>query len=1276
MARSLVNKQMLSCLGLLFTVGLLAVVSPAAGITYPQTITTDEQPLFPALDPIPAIPEKKAIGSVPMGNPASVPETKMNFNITSGPFQPTWASITANYPGNPAWLREAKFGFWVHFGPQAAGESGDWYARRLYMPGQAAYKNHIQYYGHPSVSGYKEVLQTWNPTNLNPAAYVQLYNNAGARFLMIQGVHHDNYDLWDSKYQPWNSVNIGPKRDLLGEWATAAKAAGMRYGVTFHHEYTWWWWQKAFASDTSGTYAGVPYDGNLTLADGVGKWWQGYDPRLLYGIDLREYQGWDQNGWNPSQGILTNHTDYCNWYTTRWAHRIMDVVHRYDPDFIYTDGNSTQPYTGYMSATGYKCDGMQKVIADLYNDSLKKRGQVDKFSIVKFHPAGDRGVVTTFETNYPPGIKTDQPWIAENAVGDWYYAPYFTYTSTGLIRYLLECVSRDGCYATNIPMKPDGSLEPACVTMLNEVGSWMNINGPGIYGSRAWVKYGEGSVSTPFGHIGGSQANAPFTVSDFRFTVGKDGYLYAYCMAVPTGGTQIAITSLGSSSGLLDAPITSVSLLGYNGTLTWSQDADALRITCPSSMSTFKTAICFKIGPTSIIKLTTPTGLVVTSTDSAINLTWDPYSSAATYTVKRATSIVGPFTPIANGLTNAAYKDTTAQANTPYYYTVAVTTDTRTSADCAAVPGLLTGQVTWQSQDIGSVVTPGSLIQSDNCMLIKGSGSDIWGNSDGFYYVYKNLKGDGSITVKVESMTNTNSWAKAGVMIRESLDANSAHAILFMSPSNGVALQGRTTTGGSSSGFANPTGMGVPYWLRLVRSGSTITGYRSTDGATWTSVGSVSINMVTNAYIGLAVCGHSGGALNTAMFSNIETSVDSPISDLLKSTSGTRVNYPGKPVILAPRDATNQRTTNYFYIEDPDRSAAIRVEGGAIGYDSLSAGQYGSIKGSLQINPVTNEPYIALSAAPFPGSNTTIGSLGINTRSALTDTLVPARLVKLAGKVTSIASDKLSFTISDGYTGVNVIIPSNTAATKLSEGNMVAATGVIAKSDATSKVMLLRSVARLNPPEVSTLAHYNFEDSGTIASDSSGNGLAATTYGSSWVAGHSGNAISLSGASGSYVDLPDGILAGQSDFTVAAWVYWKGGSAWQRIFDFGNSDQKYMFLSPMSSGTPMIRFAITTGSWQNEQQISGSAALPTGSWQHVAVTLSGNTGTLYLNGAQVGQNTSMTFTPFSLGSTSQNYIGKSQYNDPYFNGLVDDFRIYGRALSVSEIAQLYYGTLD
>ncbi|HEY8993365.1 MAG TPA: alpha-L-fucosidase [Lacunisphaera sp.] len=853
---------------------------------------------LPDLDPVPTPPTPQAPGTVAMGNPANFAEVQMDFPIEGGPFSPTWSSILANYPTkDSAWLRQAKFGIWVHFGPQSVGQSGDWYARRMYIEGQTAYNNHIRDFGHPSTVGYKDLVRTWNPTALDPVALTNAYYNAGARFVLVQGVHHDQYDNWNSKYQPWNSMNLAPKRDFLGEWKAALRAKGMRFGAAFHHEYTWWWWQSAYRADTTTNQGkqGVPYDGNLTTdpntALGMGQWWEGMDLRKLYTINLREYIGianaMDQTGWALNQGIFVNHLEFAHWYATWWALRILDVIENYDPDFIYTDGNSTQPFSGYKSGSGYKCDAMQRVLAHYYNRTLERRGTVDTFGIVKFNP-NPRGVVNTFEASYPADIKTDQPWTGDAAVGDWYYNTGFSYDPGMVVRYLLECVSRDGAATINIALRPDGSLDPGSVTQLQAIGNWMTINGIGIYGSRAWNLWGEGPNKLPTGNLTATQANKVFTNADFRYTVGADGYLYAYCMTVPVGGAQLTLTALGTGDGNLAGPITSVELLGSSSTLTWSQTATDLNITCPASMSSFKIGVGFKIGPASIVRPPTPTDVYAHSAANGVALQWSSSLISATFTVKRATDPAGPFTPVASGITTQTYTDTTAQTGNIYYYVVTATQGTAVSSDSVMVAGILAGSSSWLGQDVGAVGTNGEFAKSGNRIVISGSGADIWGTADEFYYACRKLNGDGSITARITSQQNTAAWAKAGLMIRESLNANSAYVINYMSPSNGIALQRRASNGGSASGVANPTGLKPPYWLRLTRSGNTFTADRSADGTTWTTVGTTSVTMASSVYVGLAASSVNDGTLMQAAFDQVsvtgQTNPDAP--DALTATAG------------------------------------------------------------------------------------------------------------------------------------------------------------------------------------------------------------------------------------------------------------------------------------------------------------------------------------------------------------------------------------------------------
>ncbi|MES2477144.1 MAG: LamG-like jellyroll fold domain-containing protein [Verrucomicrobiota bacterium] len=203
-------------------------------------------------------------------------------------------------------------------------------------------------------------------------------------------------------------------------------------------------------------------------------------------------------------------------------------------------------------------------------------------------------------------------------------------------------------------------------------------------------------------------------------------------------------------------------------------------------------------------------------------------------------------------------------------------------------------------------------------------------------------------------------------------------------------------------------------------------------------------------------------------------------------------------------------------------------------------------------------------------------------------------------------------------------------------------------------------------------AHLKFDESdGITAADATGHGWSGTIAGGPiFETGKNNNALTLASASSQYAALPAGIVNGMTDTTIMSWVKVSSLATWQRIFDFGTGTGNYMFLTTQSAAggnAGKMRFAILSPSVTGEQGINASTALPVGTWAHVAVTLSGSTATLYLNGVQVGQNPAMTLTPASLGNTTQNYLGKSQWPDPYLNASLDDFRIYSRALTAGEI---------
>jgi alpha-L-fucosidase len=203
-------------------------------------------------------------------------------DIAPGPFKPDWDSLTAGYQA-PDWFRDAKFGIWAHWSAQCVPEAGDWYARQMYIQGHKQYQHHLEHYGHPADIGFMEMDNRWKAENWNPEELLDLYKKAGARYFMSLANHHDNFDNYNSRFHGWNSTRVGPKRDIIGIWAKAARARGMKFGVSNHSAHSWHWFQTAYGYDPEGARAGQRYDAfRLTKYDGMGKWWEGLDPQELY----------------------------------------------------------------------------------------------------------------------------------------------------------------------------------------------------------------------------------------------------------------------------------------------------------------------------------------------------------------------------------------------------------------------------------------------------------------------------------------------------------------------------------------------------------------------------------------------------------------------------------------------------------------------------------------------------------------------------------------------------------------------------------------------------------------------------------------------------------------------------------------------------------------------------------------------------------------------------------------------------------------------------------
>ncbi len=470
---------------------------------------------------------------------AKLPAADRQLPVPDGPFKPDDASLKQYRC--PDWFRDAKLGIWAVWGPESVPQQGDWYAHRLYDPNDGAYKYHLAHYGHPSKFGFKDIIPLWKAENWNPDRLMGLYKNAGAKYFCMIAEHHDNFDCWNSKHQKWNSVNMGPKRDIAGEWQKAAREHGLRFGMTEHLAASWWFYSVAKGADKTGPLAGVPYDGA--------------DPRYA---DLY----WVGNERPKEQYYCPHGPAYIKQV---WFDRITDMIDRYHPDLLYSD--SPLPYPDEFG---------RKLLAHYYNDSARRHaGRVEAIYNCKQNSQGmwvqdlERGVMEKI---------CPTPWQTDTCVGGWYYdvnlAKRHGYKSTTtVIQMLCDIVSKNGNLLLNFPPRPDGTLDDDELKILDGMAAWMPIGGEAIFGTRPWKVFGEGARKLRSGMF--NEDSLRYTAKDIRFTT-KGPVLYAIALGWPAGG-KLLIRSLAAPAGR----VTDVTLLGHPQKLAWSQTEEGLVVTLP-----------------------------------------------------------------------------------------------------------------------------------------------------------------------------------------------------------------------------------------------------------------------------------------------------------------------------------------------------------------------------------------------------------------------------------------------------------------------------------------------------------------------------------------------------------------------------------------------------------------------------------------------------------------------------------------------------------------------
>lgn len=503
------------------------------------------------------------------------------LEYAEGPFKPTWESLQSQYK-TPEWFRDAKFGIWAHWGPQCEPEHGDWYARKMYQEGSGDYKSHVAEYGHPSTNGFKDVIYSWKAAQFNPDQLLHFYANCGAKYFMALANHHDNFDLYDSKFQPWNSVAVGPKQDLIGAWAAAARKARMRFAVSVHASHAWSWYEVAQGADTNGPLQGVPYDGKLTKADGKGLWWDGLDPQDLYAQNHAPGKKLDWE-WNPARGSSVPDQAYLE----KFYRRTKQLMDDYHPDQIYFD-DAVLPMHGVTDEVGLK------LAAHFYNSSVAKNGANDVvMNTKKLNPGQRRAFVYDIERGKAEGI-LPEPWQTDTCIGQWHYnrevfEKHQYKTAAVIVPMLADIVSKNGNLMLSVPLRRDGTLDDDESKILADIGAWFRVNGNAIYETRPWKIYGEGpsTIETEKGRFDGQSdtQKKPFIPEDIRFTQSKDGRtLYAIVLAWPENG-EVIIKSLAANLPHWPAKVGNVNLLGTNSKtyLTVRRADDGLHVTLPKN---------------------------------------------------------------------------------------------------------------------------------------------------------------------------------------------------------------------------------------------------------------------------------------------------------------------------------------------------------------------------------------------------------------------------------------------------------------------------------------------------------------------------------------------------------------------------------------------------------------------------------------------------------------------------------------------------------------------
>jgi alpha-L-fucosidase len=450
----------------------------------------------------------------------------------AGPFRSNWEALKGYRV--PEWYQDGKFGIFIHWGPYCVPAfANEWYPRNMYRKTETAYAFHRAVYGPQDRFGYKDFIPQFKAEQFDAVAWVDLFKRAGAKFIVPVAEHHDGFPMYDCAYSNWSAAKMGPRRDIVGELAAATRQAGLVFGLSSHRAEHWWFMNggQEFPSD---------------VQDPANADFYGPAEPLSGGHHNRDSQP------RPTPAYLDD-----------WLARTCELVDKYQPQLVWFDWwIEQQCFAPYL----------QTFAAYYYNRGAQwAKGVAINYKLQAF---AEGSAVLDIERGQ---LKDIRPMFWQNdtsvSKNSWGYISHHDYKNPGdIIQDLVDVVSKNGALLLNIGPKADGTIPVEEQQILLEIGRWLEINGEAIYGTRPWIKFGEGPTEVPEGQFTDTQRQA-FTPQDFRFTA-KDGVIYAICLSWPGGGTELVIRSLAGET------LHSVELLGH-GPVAWTCDRDGLKIQIP-----------------------------------------------------------------------------------------------------------------------------------------------------------------------------------------------------------------------------------------------------------------------------------------------------------------------------------------------------------------------------------------------------------------------------------------------------------------------------------------------------------------------------------------------------------------------------------------------------------------------------------------------------------------------------------------------------------------------